>query len=166
MCKVLLLIDYQKGFKSACSKATVPAIEKLTKRGGWDDIIQTMWLNSKEPDSPYIQNLGYTENSAYDRGHALVTKFKDAKIFTRYDKYSCVEDGLVQLLHGNTMTYTAGWESDACVLGTCFDLFDKGVPFRIVTDCIASERQNAHEAALVIMNRNFGKVTLIKSEEV
>lgn len=23
MCKVLLLIDYQKGFKSACSKATV-----------------------------------------------------------------------------------------------------------------------------------------------
>ena len=60
----------------------------------------------------------------------------------------------------------AGWESDACVLGTCFDLFDKGVPFRIVTDCIASERQNAHEAALVIMNRNFGKVTLIKSEEV
>lgn len=65
MCKVLLLIDYQKGFKSACSKAT---------------------------------------------------KFKDAKIFTRYDKYSCVEDGLVQLLHGNTMTYIAGWESDACVL--------------------------------------------------
>lgn len=37
MCKVLLLIDYQKGFKSACSKATVPAIEKLTKRGGWDE---------------------------------------------------------------------------------------------------------------------------------
>lgn len=68
---------------------------------------------------------------------------------------------MVQLLHGNTMTYIAGWESDACVLGTCFDLFDKGVPFRIVT-----ERQNAHEAALVIMNRNFGKVTLIKSEEV
>lgn len=68
---------------------------------------------------------------------------------------------MVRLLHGNTMTYIAGWESDACV-----DLFDKGVPFRIVTDCIASERQNAHEAALVIMNRNFGKVTLIKSEEV
>lgn len=30
MCKVLLLIDYQKGFKSDCSKAT----EKLAKRGG------------------------------------------------------------------------------------------------------------------------------------
>lgn len=40
MRKVLLLIDYQKGFKSDCSKATVPAIEKLAKRGGWDDIIQ------------------------------------------------------------------------------------------------------------------------------
>lgn len=34
MRKVLLLIDYQKGFKSACSKATVLAIEKLAKRGG------------------------------------------------------------------------------------------------------------------------------------
>lgn len=62
MRKVLLPIDYQKGFKSDCSKATVPAIEKLAKRGGWDDIIQTMWLNSKEPDSPYIQNLGYLQD--------------------------------------------------------------------------------------------------------
>lgn len=63
MRKVLLLIDYQKGFKSDCSKATIPVIERLAKRGGWDDIIQTMWLNSKEPDSPYIQNLGYTEDT-------------------------------------------------------------------------------------------------------
>lgn len=60
MRKVLLLIDYQKGFKSDCSKATVPAIEKLAKRGVWDDIIQTMWLNSKEPDSPYIQRTVHT----------------------------------------------------------------------------------------------------------
>lgn len=42
MRKVLLLIDYQKGFKSDCSKATIPAIERLAKRGGWDAIIQTM----------------------------------------------------------------------------------------------------------------------------
>ena len=42
MRKVLLLIDYQKGFKSAWSKATVPAIEKLAKRGGWDDTIEGM----------------------------------------------------------------------------------------------------------------------------
>ena len=53
MRKVLLLIDYQKGFKSDCSKATIPAFERLAKRGGWDDIIQTMWLNSKEPDRTY-----------------------------------------------------------------------------------------------------------------
>lgn len=33
MRKVLLLIDYQKGFKSDCSKATIPAIERLAKRG-------------------------------------------------------------------------------------------------------------------------------------
>lgn len=29
MRKVLLLIDYQKGFKSDCSKATIPVIERL-----------------------------------------------------------------------------------------------------------------------------------------
>ncbi len=33
MRKVLLLIDYQKGFKSDCSKATIPAPERLAKRG-------------------------------------------------------------------------------------------------------------------------------------
>lgn len=62
--------------------------------------------------------------------------------------------------------YIAGWETDACVLGTCFELFDKGVPFRVVTDCVASERQPAHDAALVIMNRNFGKVVFTTLEEV
>lgn len=166
MRNVLLLIDYQKGFKSEGSKASVPNIEKLAKKCKWDLIIQTMWLNSQEPDSPYVQNLGYSENSAYDRGHALVTLFKDAKVFTRYDKYSCLDDEVARLLHGNTLTYIAGWETDACVLGTCFELFDKGVPFRVVTDCVASERQPAHDAALVIMNRNFGKVVFTTLEEV
>lgn len=31
MRKVLLLIDYQKGFKSDCSKATIPAIERTVR---------------------------------------------------------------------------------------------------------------------------------------
>lgn len=36
MRNVLLLIDYQKGFKSEGSKASVPNIEKLAKKCKWD----------------------------------------------------------------------------------------------------------------------------------
>jgi nicotinamidase-related amidase len=87
-------------------------------------------------------------------------------MITRYDKYSCVDENLVRQLYGDTMTYIAGWETDACVLGTCFDLFDRAVPFRIVEDCVASNNEECHNGALSIMKRNFGKIAMVQSGDL
>lgn len=163
MKKILVIIDYQNSFNTPESAKTVDKINKLATKHKWDMIIQTMWFNSQEKASLYLQNLDYTDCDPYDRLSGLVKRFKGAEIVTRYDRYSCLEENLARKLHGDVMTYIAGWETDACVLGTCFDLFDRGIPFRVVTDCVASKNEEVHNAALIIMKRNFGKVVLVES---
>ena len=88
MKKVLVIIDYQNSFKTPESAKTVDKINKLATKHKWDMIIQTMWFNSQEEASLYLQNLDYTDCDPYDRSSGLVKRFKDAEIATRYDRYS------------------------------------------------------------------------------
>ena len=51
-----------------------------------------------------------------------------------------------------------GCDSDACVLATCFALFDGGYQFKILTPYIYSTGGDVmHNEAYDIMVRNFGK---------
>lgn len=51
-----------------------------------------------------------------------------------------------------------GFDTDACVLSACFDLFNLGVDFRIlVNGCWSSGGRGMHNAALKIMDRQFGR---------
>lgn len=163
MKKILIIVDYQNSFKNSESSKTVAKINALATKHEWDSIIQTMWFNSQEEESLYMKNLDYSECTPYDRSSGLVKKFKDASVVTRYDKYSCLDENLARRLHGDCMTYVAGWETDACVLGTCFDLFDRGILFKVVTDCIASKNADIHNSAIDIMRRNFGDVIFVES---
>lgn len=164
--RVLLVIDYQRVFRTKNTEGTVGSIENLVKKVKWDGIIQTLWFNSQEEGSLYRKNLDYTEGSPSSRDAGLVKRFFGSKMFPRYDKYSCFDENISRELPADTVVYIAGWETDACVLGTCFDLFDHRVDFRVVTDCVASDNVEAHEAALTIIKRNFGEVALVTSKEV
>lgn len=49
-----------------------------------------------------------------------------------------------------------GFDTDACVLSTCFDLFNLGVNFKILVDgCWSSGGKYAHKAGLTVMQRQF-----------
>lgn len=51
-----------------------------------------------------------------------------------------------------------GFDTDACVLSACFDLFNIGCNLRILVDGIwSSGGKRMHEAGLTIMKRQFGK---------
>lgn len=55
------------------------------------------------------------------------------------------------------VVHVFGFDTDACVLSTCFDLFNSGVNFDIWTDlCWSSGGKKMHECGLSIMNRQFG----------
>lgn len=166
MQNVLIVIDYQTAFKTPGSSPSMQAINKLAEKHKWDKIVQTLWFNSHEDSSPYIKNLEYRECDPYDRASGLVKRFKDSIMVSRYDKYSCVDENLARMLHGDVTAYVAGWETDACVLGTCFDLFDRALTFKVVTDCVASKSIDAHNGALAVMRRNFGEKALTTSSEI
>lgn len=51
-----------------------------------------------------------------------------------------------------------GFDTDACVLSACFDLFNLGVNLHILIDgCWSSGGKKMHEAGLMIMKRQFRK---------
>lgn len=51
-----------------------------------------------------------------------------------------------------------GFDTDACVLSACFDLFNLGVNFTIIEDgCFSSGGRDMHKAGCKIMKRQFGK---------
>ena len=51
-----------------------------------------------------------------------------------------------------------GYDTDACVLATCFRLFDANVSFQILVNGIwSSGGKKAHQVGLVVMNRQFKK---------
>lgn len=57
-----------------------------------------------------------------------------------------------------------GFDTDACVLCTCFDLFNQGCNLHIIVDgCWSSRGKKMHEAGLVIMRRQFKKAVDEKS---
>ena len=54
-----------------------------------------------------------------------------------------------------------GFDTDACVLSTCFDLFNHNVNFNILTDyCYSSGGAEMHKVGLTVMKRQFGKAVI------
>jgi len=51
-----------------------------------------------------------------------------------------------------------GFDTDACVLNACFDIFNSGCSMRVLVDgCWSSGGKDMHEAALKVMRRQFRK---------
>lgn len=67
------------------------------------------------------------------------------------------------------IVYVVGFDTDACVLSACFDLFDLDVNFKIIVDgCWSSGGKKMHQAGLEVMKRQFGKAvdTTTKLEDL
>ena len=60
-----------------------------------------------------------------------------------------------------------GFDTDACVLNECFDLFNKNIDFRIlVNGCWSSGGKHMHKAGLLVMRRQFNKAVDEKTQLV
>ena len=160
----LLVIDYQKGFKSDNAKRIIKPITDLVRGRSFDYIIQTMWFNSGINN--FTELLDYEECKVDGKDAGLVKLFPKAHVFPRVNMYSCMTDDLKNILKYNMDIYVCGWESDACVLGTAFQLFDYGFKFKVIEDCTASKRSELEEATKLIMLRQFGDNIFIQSTDM
>lgn len=150
--KILLVIDIQPAFSLEPYYSKV--LDYITNNSkSYDQVIATRFINSEE--SVFFKKLGYKK------------AMKREPLSFGYDiligKRTCgIGQGYCQkLLKGHDVT-VIGCDTDACVLETCFQLFQNNVDFKVLKDyCYSTGGLDYHEAGLKVMERNFGEECLL-----
>lgn len=155
--KVLLIIDVQNGFVKKQTQYVVDNLRKLLSKERYDKIIQTRWENYM--GSRYEEQLGYT---AVGNTQETDTVFHDVGdiVITRC-AYSAYTDKLVKNISKDDEIYVCGLETDACVLGTCFSLWDNGYKFKVIENCTGTNAKDLHKPSIKLMQRQFGKDCIV-----
>lgn len=140
---ILLIVDVQKQFETRGYDECIRYIEK--HRDDYDKIIATVFVNRPVENPNFKKKLGYK-------------KCKDA---TSYDIEFCADQIFMKsgyaipwgVFGKNDHVDVIGTEADACVLGTCFSLWDDGVDFDILWDYVFG---GDVDAVKKIAKKNFG----------
>lgn len=147
--KLLLVIDLQKDFKNPEYDDYINFIHK--NRSKYDLVIGTQFKNKK--DSNFCTQLGYT-----DCMQPFPLEYHPDKTYVK----STYAFHLPKQFEGFTV-HIMGQDQEACVLATCFDLWDRGINFKVLEDFVYSP---AWEEDAVDMNcvyeRNFGEDIFIR----
>lgn len=170
--KILLIIDTQKGF---LNKYTVDTKEKIDllmddsfKLFDYKNIVATKFFNDE--NSLFRKNLKWNKMSFHDDDTNLIPTVaeKHTQIFAK-STYSIGEDCLnyIKELKKNYHDKTGmndfsvdiiGFDTEACILSTCYKLFDNNIDFTVIDElCGSSSGANYHELGIQIIKQSFGK---------
>lgn len=156
--KILLIIDLQKEFadKSNNSKNYKKCINFINNnKNNYDKIFATIFENNKNNNSNYINKLNWHECKNINKEKSLEFNIDNINIIKKneYGDYEFFKN----IFNKEDDINIIGCDSDACVLATCFNLWDLGFNFYILKDYIytTSETFN-NDIILKIINRNFG----------
>jgi hypothetical protein len=148
---ILLVIDVQPSFKVEpyYSKILEYIANNKTK---YDKIIGTRFINTK--NSLYTDRLGYTdcmEREGLDYKPDILIGKRGYALNIRNN---------LKLLQNNQID-VIGCDTDACVLATCFQLWDYNIDFKILKDYIySSGGEDISKSAYDIIIRNFGEASI------
>lgn len=163
---VLFIIDYQRGFLNKNSKEVIKPINSIAIGFKWDRVFQAMWFNSGNENDLIVKNVNYEDCQIDGKDASLKRLYHGAYVIPRVNKYSCITEEVVKLLRYNWNIYITGIETDACVLGTCFSLFDLGIDFKVVSEAVSSKTPELDSMAKAIMRRQFGAGSVISMTEI
>lgn len=168
----LVVIDMQEGFVNDQSSFIVPTVSRIIE--WWSGIrrpyVMTTFRN--EEGSGYHRLMGWRAMAgppetdiiaelqpAADQALAVTEK-------TGYSFFNSSAAGLVEQ-HGWTDLYITGIATEACVLKTAIDAFERGMTPWVVVDAVYSEAgSRAHQAGLVVLERCIGRSQLVRSEGI
>ncbi len=151
--KYLLIVDLQKEF--AIGEKGVEVYNKCIEfvkehSSDYDSTIACVYVNI---DNPNMQRLVQWDGCKSIQGLDF-----DADKYFQHSGYSI---GAYDSIVYNDEVDVIGFDTDACVLNACFDLFNIGCKLRILTDYVySSGGQNYHIAGLMIMKRQFGRAVI------
>ena len=149
--RYLYVIDLQHDFVKGADGRYVytKCLEFINSHGAdYDAIIAPVFIQNPTENINFARFIDYDGCKVY-----TPLEFAPDKII-----YHSGYTGYVNALNVNDQVDIIGFDTDACVLSTCFDLFNHNVNFRILSEyCYSSGGKNAHRAGLAIMKRQFGK---------
>ena len=159
---ILLIVDMQEAFVS--NEIVVRNIGSVSSK--FDTIVATKFVSG---NSLYQSEL---EWSLSDKQSQLTETAKDlVPTENIYEKcgYSALTNSDLQdrLTSENPDTvYVAGFETDACILSTAFDLFDTQIRPIVIESCCQSPTETLHTSARKILERNIGHDNVIHHTEL
>ena len=155
--RVLIMIDLQKGFVSKPTEKVVQFVVKLLEKEKFDLVIQFRWENYM--GSQYEEQLGYQAvgNSSETE---MCFPYATDHIITR-TCYSCWGPEMERLVNKDDEIFIVGLETDACVMGTLFSLWDNGYKFKVYEEGVGTPDRDLQKAAIRMIKRQFGKGCVI-----
>lgn len=155
--KVLIIIDVQNGFVNKATQYAVDNLGKLLEKEHFDVVVQSRWENYM--GSQYEKRLDYQAVGNSYEAELVFPSYAD-HVITR-TCYSCWGPKLEAILQPDDDIYVVGLETDACVMGTLFSLWDHEYRFHVYEKCVATGRKDLQKPALEMIRRQFGKECLI-----
>jgi len=163
----LLVVDVQNGFINSNTTHIPIAIRNLIESHHFDKMVFTRFVNNAR--SPFAMQLGW--HRMYQKPEIeLVDTLKGyAKHVFDKDTYSAITESVASFLRDQKADsiFIVGLETDACVLKSAFDSFDRGFETKVLSDlCASTLGAEYHECALKILRRNIGSSSVIISDEL
>lgn len=148
---ILLVIDVQPAFKVEPYYSKI--IEYINNnRNKYDKIIATRFINYH--NSLYVTKLDYSDCMKREK-LAFKPDILIGKSSYGLNVRNCLK------LFNNEHIDIIGCDTDACVLATCFQLWDYNINFKILKDYIySSGGEDISKSAYDIIIRNFGEASI------
>lgn len=132
-------------------------VEKIKNiRDGYDVVIATQFINPLW--GRFEKILGYKECRLGSPESDIVIPLSPQKVFDRFS-YGLQRPHVEALKEYPVRSWDiVGCDTEACVLATCYALWDANIDFRVLKElCYSSGGEALHRAALDIMKRSFGQ---------
>lgn len=150
--ETLLVVDLQKQFADKNNQSYQRVLDFVKKSRNKYFTVATIFKNS----SPNNQFQKYLNWNDCKNANIQDLEFKSDRVLFK-DAYGNIDLSWFK----NSKIHIVGCNTDACVLAICYNLFDNGYDFDILTkDCYSSGGEVIHKCAVEIMKRAFGTAVI------
>lgn len=169
MAELLLVVDLQNGFINDCTKHVISGIETLIEHFSEKKIpiAFTRFINS--PGSPYVKWVEWSLLMAEPEIN-LVDNVCDisAKVFDK-PGYTAFTEEFETFLHNHEIDkiILCGISTEACVLKTAVDAFERNVEPVVVQDaCASTGGDEIHDAGILLISKFIGTGQMTTIQDV
>jgi len=158
MSDALLIVDMQTVFLKQSSHL-IESVQSLAERWSENDLYWLQYRN--HPGSLFEKHLNWSAATVSPEIDLIEGKGQTKKYV--HFGYSPPPELIEHLRMNYKRAYVCGLDTDACVYAAMISLWDNDVrPMLLADYCASSGGKNFHEAAMALMQRQFGTDTIVK----